>query len=58
MKETKTIECCENCKFYNKEKTSCSHLLWDRCVIRDDGYVIHYNYFTRKPWVIPTQLDY
>lgn len=49
MKETKTIECCENCKFYNKEKTSCSHLLWDRCVIRDDEYVIHYNYFTRKP---------
>ena len=36
---------CQNCKFHNKEKTSCSHTFWNRCVVRDEeGYVVHYNY--------------
>lgn len=36
---------CQNCKFFNKEKISCSHYLWNRCVVRDDkDYVIYYNY--------------
>ena len=36
---------CKNCKFHNKEKISCSHFFWDRCVVRDEeGYVVNYNY--------------
>ena len=36
---------CQNCKFHNKEKISCSHTYWHMCVVRDsDGYVVKYNY--------------
>lgn len=36
---------CQNCKFHNQEKISCSHYLWNSCVVRDEkNYVIRYNY--------------
>lgn len=36
---------CQNCKFHNSEKISCSHEYWRTCIVRDaEGYVTQYRF--------------